>query len=542
MSMKGTTRLTPLSKFLILLFIVAIIGCGIYAGVSKGIIKKTNKSNSKTDTIQAGVEADINNDEDLDADENGNVINTSKLSEDTINLSLDEWIGWKSIIDANGGLSTTDDSIYHDLGIKVNISIINDAAQSSSALISGDIDAAGYTINRTAFLSDKFKNAGIDVIMPYITNFSNGGDGIIAKSSINTTEDLVNAKIGVPQFSEAHTLVLWFVNNSDLSDEDKQKIRDNLVFFATPDEAAKAFFAGQIDVAATWEPYLTQAKNMSDAHIFFSTATSSSLVMDGIVFNKKFADANEEVVSKFIEGSLKAAELYETDMATIKGVMPMFSTASDQDIIDNCESAKLTTYADNVDLLNGTAKDIYKDMCQIWNSIGEVADSSNVDNIFTDSYVKTLSDKFSSGAVTVTDANVDVTKMDDVTIEEAAAILDGTANVTFIKNTAKFDDSAKATAELDAFIKNAKILNGSIIVIEGNTDPNPDTDPTDEYNIQLSKSRADTVKQYFILNGIEADRIITLGNGSSKPMYDNDTEEHRALNRRTDVSFKVIEK
>jgi flagellar motor protein MotB len=24
-------------------------------------------------------------------------------------------------------------------------------------------------------------------------------------------------------------------------------------------------------------------------------------------------------------------------------------------------------------------------------------------------------------------------------------------------------------------------------------------------------------------------------------MYDNDTEEHRALNRRTDVSFKIIE-
>lgn len=542
MSMKGTTRLTPLSKFLILLFIVAIIGCGIYAGVSKGIIKKTTKSNSKTDTIQAGVEADINSDKDLDADENGNVINTSKLSEDTINLSLDEWIGWKSIIDANGGLSTTDDSIYHDLGIKVNISIINDAAQSSSALISGDLDAAGYTINRTAFLSDKFKNAGIDVIMPYITNFSNGGDGIIAKSSINSTEDLVNAKIGVPQFSEAHTLVLWFVNNSDLSDEDKQKITDNLVFFATPDEAAKAFFAGQIDVAATWEPYLTQAQNMSDAHIFFSTATSSSLVMDGILFNKKFAEANEEVVSKFIEGSLKAGDLYEADMETIKNVMPMFSTASDQDILDNCSGAKLTTYADNVDLLNGTAKDIYTDMCQIWNSIGEVADASKVDEVFTDKYVKTLSDKFSSSAITTTDANTDTTKMDEMTVEEASAILDGKANVTFIKNTAKFDDSEKATAELDKFIKNAKILNGSIIVVEGNTDPNPDTDPTDEYNIQLSKSRADTVKQYFILNGIEANRIVSIGNGSSKPMYDNDTEEHRALNRRTDVSFKVIEK
>ena len=43
------------------------------------------------------------------------------------------------------------------------------------------------------------------------------------------------------------------------------------------------------------------------------------------------------------------------------------------------------------------------------------------------------------------------------------------------------------------------------------------------------------------LFGIDPTRIIAQCNGSSKPMYDNDTEEHRALNRRTDVSFKIIE-
>lgn len=108
-------------------------------------------------------------------------------------------------------------------------------------MIKGNLDAAGYTINRTAFLSTKFKEAGLDVIMPYITNYSNGGDGIIASSKIKTVEDLVDAKIGVPEFSEAHTLVVWFVNQSDLSKDQKQKIIDNLIMFETPDEAAKAF-------------------------------------------------------------------------------------------------------------------------------------------------------------------------------------------------------------------------------------------------------------------------------------------------------------
>ncbi|MBQ9390707.1 MAG: ABC transporter substrate-binding protein, partial [Lachnospiraceae bacterium] len=398
--MKSSLRLTTLSKVLILLLIIGLIGGGIFAGVSKGFIK-TNKDKSTDNTTIASndktTSSEIVSVEDINED--GNVINTTKSSSDTINLSLDEWIGWKSMIDANGGLSTQPGSIYDQLGIKVNISIINDATQSSNALISGDLDAAGYTINRIAFLQNKFKTGNTEVVVPFVTNFSNGGDGIIAKSTINTTKDLVNAKIGVPQFSEAHTLVLWFVNNSsDLTDEEKQNIIDNLVFFATPEESAKAFFAGDVDVAATWEPYLTQAQNMTDAHIFFSTKSSTSLVMDCIAFNKEFAEANSEVVTKFIKGALMASDMYDTDLETIKKVMPMFSTSSDEDIKDNCAGARLTTYADNISLLGegGTARSMYIDMCDIWNSIGEIADASTVNSIFTTQYVESLAEEFSA--------------------------------------------------------------------------------------------------------------------------------------------------
>lgn len=74
-----------------------------------------------------------------------------------------------------------------------------------------------------------------------------------------------------------------------------------------------------------------------------------------------------------------------------------------------------------------------------------------------------------------------------------------------------------------------------------NTDPNPTTDPDDVANKMLSEQRAETVKQYFVMNGISPNRIITVGNGSSNPVVDNDTDEHRAMNRRTDVSFKCVE-
>lgn len=517
-------RLTKAAKILIFLIVLSCIGAGVFFGMKTGIIKRANDKK-------------VSSGSNITSDTDGNVINTDKKDDKTINLSLDEWPGWKPIIDANKGLTTQPGSIYDKLGISVNISIINDATQSSNALISGKLDASGYTINRVAFLSDKFEKSDIDVIMPYITNFSNGGDGIIAKSDIKSVNDLVDAKIGVPQFSEAHSLVVWFVNQSDLSDKEKNSIIDNLIFFETPDEAAKAFFAGQVDVAATWEPYLTQAKNMSDSHVLFSTASSTSLIMDGILFNKDFAEKNPDIVSAFIDGALQANNLYETDLETIKTVMPMFSTASNEDIISNCKSAKLMTYADNMEMFSGTARKIYSDMCNVWKSVGESVNEKLLDTLYDDTYISTLEDKYIDTKITKTDTLSNVTEENKKDLIDTEALLQKSATVNFLPDTAKFVDTSEASKSLDEFIDIAKVLDGTIIQIEGNIS----SDNDDEVGQRLSEQRANTIKQYFVMNGIDNNRIIVIGNGGKNPVAPNDTEENKAKNRRTDFYFKCVE-
>lgn len=528
-------KLTKAAKILIMLIIIAVLGGGAFAAVKTGLVKPEKKNDSIETATDKNKTDKNDNKSNTSNDKTSKPENKVDVSDATINLSLDEFIGWKSIIDAEAN------GYYDAEGIDVNISIINDATQSSNALIKGDLNAAGYTINRTAFLSNKFNEAGLDVVMPYITNYSNGGDGIIAKSNIQSVNDLVNAKIGVPEFSEAETLVAWFVNQSDLSQEDKDKILNNLIMFATPDEAAKAFFAGQIDVAATWEPYLTQAQSMTDAHILFDTKSSSSLIMDGIVFRKDFAEAHPDVVQKFIKATLKASELYDNTFDPIREVMPMFSTSTDEEIVANTENARLTTWKDNKDLLNGTAKTIYTDMCDIWESLGETVNRDIVDSLFDDSYIDAISDEFNMTDTSVDTNKAVVTEDNKQTVLDAQALLTKSASVNFIINTAKFSEPEVASQTLNEFIDVAKVLDGTIIEIAGNTDPNPSSDPTDEYNRKLSEQRAEAVKKYFVMNGIDANRIVTVGNGSKNPIAPNDTEEGKAMNRRTDVSFKIIE-
>ncbi len=57
----------------------------------------------------------------------------------------------------------------------------------------------------------------------------------------------------------------------------------------------------------------------------------------------------------------------------------------------------------------------------------------------------------------------------------------------------------------------------------------------DAYNKKLSSDRAEVVKAELIRNGIAATRLTAKGYGASKPLVENDTEAHRAENRRTEM-------
>ena len=81
------------------------------------------------------------------------------------------------------------------------------------------------------------------------------------------------------------------------------------------------------------------------------------------------------------------------------------------------------------------------------------------------------------------------------------------------------------------FLKtNAKVS----IEIAGHTD----SKGSDDYNLNLSQGRSQSVVDYLASQGIDKTRLQAHGYGETKPIDTNDTDEGRANNRR--VEFTIL--
>lgn len=93
------------------------------------------------------------------------------------------------------------------------------------------------------------------------------------------------------------------------------------------------------------------------------------------------------------------------------------------------------------------------------------------------------------------------------------------------------------SAELDKVVSFLKTVKNAKVEVAGYTDGKG----SDEYNLALSKRRANVVAAYLVSKGASKSRIKTIGYGESKPLAPNenpdgsDNPEGRAKNRRTEI-------
>ncbi len=114
-----------------------------------------------------------------------------------------------------------------------------------------------------------------------------------------------------------------------------------------------------------------------------------------------------------------------------------------------------------------------------------------------------------------------------------------TGKTTILKNIFFETDSSslkpESKGQLGEIVVFMKTNPGLVIEIGGHTD----LQGSEEYNLILSRKRADAVVKSLVGSGVPSTRLKSKGYGFSVPVADNGDEQGRALNRRTE--FKILE-
>jgi OOP family OmpA-OmpF porin len=131
------------------------------------------------------------------------------------------------------------------------------------------------------------------------------------------------------------------------------------------------------------------------------------------------------------------------------------------------------------------------------------------------------------------------------------------ADVVFVRSSASFDELCKKAfsriifepvsfSQSSAEIRQASLVTldritdfahdcqDATIAITGHTDSSGD----ETWNRQLSLARAQSVADHIAGNGIDPDRLLVFGLGSSVPIADNSTAQGRDLNRRIEFELR----
>ena len=129
--------------------------------------------------------------------------------------------------------------LYKKYNLKVSLQVFTDPALIPSAMASGALDGGMLTYDQVVGQAPGGK--ALKVVMPI--DYSNGGDAIVADSSITKVSDFKGKKVGFNPLSPSDFLLSYALKTNGLSDKDIVAVN------MTPEAVPAAMASGEMTSA-----------------------------------------------------------------------------------------------------------------------------------------------------------------------------------------------------------------------------------------------------------------------------------------------------
>jgi NitT/TauT family transport system substrate-binding protein len=476
----------------------------------------------------------------------------------TVVFPINVWIGWAPILAANNGTKPSDDSVFFKkYGFRVELPIIDDPIQARNAFAAGQSHILWGTLDMMAlFAPELAKDSRTGLRIFQQVDWSNGGDGVVARAGIKNVNDLrpqgdKKRVIALAQNSPSHYYILNLLYFAGIK-PDQVTFR----FTGNAFEAANAFVNDEtVDACVSWAPdiyNITDPKTgVKGAALVSSTQDAKRVIADVWAARADFAKDHPEVVEGLVRGIFDGMQLVKDDPAKAFELVDAAYNLPKGEASKMAGDAHLTNYAENAQFFTNVNnpsnfENTWDNIATIYNEAGYLPNPVAFNQVMDPRVIEKIAPDYKESKVEYTDTYSPV----KLTTEEMEGkeILTRTVRIQFAPNRSDVDKNYDPNAEqivTDIGRLAAQFGNSSIAII-GHADRSQykEAQSLGETYLQkhaqrvkeLSEQRARGVMLALITKypqfKDQKDRFVTAGEGWTKPL------ETDALSRR--VEIKVL--
>lgn len=199
-----------------------------------------------------------------------------------VKLGVQPWLGYGPwwIAEEQG--------FFADHGLDVEVIDFTWDQDMNAALASGQLDVEAAATNTLIALI----NQGVDAQAFLLLDASYEADAIIAHKDIESIEDLAGLEVAYEPGSTSDLLLNYALNEAGLS------IDDIVPVPIAAADVGVALIAGQVDVAVTYEPYISAAlRNRDEYRVLYTAAERPGLISDVMIAQREYIEQNPDVIA-----------------------------------------------------------------------------------------------------------------------------------------------------------------------------------------------------------------------------------------------------
>lgn len=491
------------------------------------------------------------------------------LQDNTVRFALNVWAGWGPIILANDGFKPG--KVWKTAkgqDFKVELVLIDNPVAMRDAYATGDVHIGWATLDMVPLFMEGFVDGTgkprDSRIMPRIyqqIDWSNGGDGIVARESIKTVGDLRGKKVILAQNSPSHYFLLNMLVSGGV-----QPTEVKMTFTEDAFQAAAAFNA-QKDAAAavSWAPDIYNLAEVKGNRMLVTTQTANKLIADVWFARADFAKDHADKLEAIARGIFDSMEELKKDEQKAKcaklmadgynipasETIKMFGDAHNTNWAENFQFFLNQNNPTNFERVWSQAYYLYRRVGVITHqpvSFDKVMDFSIIESLGKDPKYRAQKDEYQVHLAPKAVSQIHA---------ESDEILTNTIVIQFFPNSWDLykkinkDENGQVTEVLydpnvdnvlDEVAKLAGQFGAARIIVEGHADSSRRGQIPDSLVKELSLNRANAVREALVNKfKMDPNRFAAAGMGWDVPADPNDPE-NQAKNRRVEIKVYSAEK